>query len=100
MNNLELQKKWKYKNNNYTKDVWLVSFISSVTASQITSSSDNFLSFTDQNYKDVCSIEKNCIFINDNHPDEKITYLLVGYCAYQNYKFELVYIDEENGDIA
>lgn len=83
------------KRHNYTKDIWLVSFISSATGAEITTSSKDCVVFTDKDYKEVCTITKNNILINDNYDDNKITYLLVGYCAYQDYKYTLVYIEGE-----
>ena len=83
------------KRHNYTKDIWLVSFISSATGAEITTSSKDCVVFTDKDYKEVCTITKNNILINDNYDDTKITYLLVGYCAYQDYKYTLVYIEGE-----
>lgn len=87
--NSELEKKWKYKDHNYTQDVCLVSFISSTLGVEITSLADDYLYFTDKDGTEVCTIMGNSIYINDEHPDEKIVYLLVGYCAYQNYKYTL-----------
>ena len=83
------------KRHNYIKDIWLVSFISSATGAEITTTSKDYVVFTDKDYKEVCTITKNNILINDNYNDSKITYLLVGYCAYQDYKYTLEYIEGE-----
>ena len=88
MYNSELAAKWKYKDHDYTKDVGLVSFISSKLGVEITSSSNGYISFCKGNDQ-ICFIEEDIITINDLYDDGNTVYLLVGYCAYQNYKYEL-----------
>ena len=102
MNNKQLKERYtydlsyfKFKDHDYTKDIWLISFISSAIGAEITTSSKDYVVFTDKDYKEVCTITKNNILINDNYDDNKMVYLLVGYCAYQNYKHQLEYIEGE-----